>query len=130
MWGDIAIAFLLAFVTTFVFTPYTIKLANKLGAVDTPKDERRINTKTMPRLGGLAVISGFVVSMLYLIIVMNIEGTMHFAKEYKTILGFFLGAFIITGMCFIDDIKGIPSLLKLASQIIAAIIVVRFGIRI
>ena len=36
MWGDIAIAFLLAVITSFVITPYTIKLANKIGAVDTP----------------------------------------------------------------------------------------------
>lgn len=50
MWGDIAIAFLLAFITTFAVTPYTIKLAKKVGAVDTPKDERRINKVTMPRL--------------------------------------------------------------------------------
>ena len=50
MWGDIVIAFLLAFITAFVITPYTIKFAKKIGAVDTPKDERRINTKTMPRL--------------------------------------------------------------------------------
>ncbi len=50
MWGDIAIAFLLAVITAFVITPYTIKLANKIGAVDTPKDARRMNKKTMPRL--------------------------------------------------------------------------------
>ena len=50
MWGDIAIAFLLAFITTFMITPQTIKLANKLGAVDSPKDQRRINKITMPRL--------------------------------------------------------------------------------
>mgnify|MGYP003291506525 CR=1 FL=1 len=48
MWGDIAIAFVLAFITTFVVTPYTIKLARKLGAVDTPKDERRVNKIEMP----------------------------------------------------------------------------------
>ena len=41
MWGDIAIAFVLAFVITFVATPYTIKIAKKVGAVDVPKDERR-----------------------------------------------------------------------------------------
>ena len=68
MWGDIAIAFMLAFLTTFVITPYTIKLAKKLGAVDTPKDERRVNTVTMPRLGGLAIIAGFVISIIYLLI--------------------------------------------------------------
>ena len=50
MWGDIAIAFLLAFITTYVVTPYTITLARKVGAVDSPKDERRVNTKAVPRL--------------------------------------------------------------------------------
>ncbi len=50
MWGDIAIAFLLAFITTFVITPYTIKFAERIGAVDSPKDERRVNSITTPRL--------------------------------------------------------------------------------
>ena len=58
MWGDIAIAFLLAFITTFVVTPHTMRLAKKVGAIDIPND-RRVNKKPMPRLGGLAVISGF-----------------------------------------------------------------------
>ena len=67
MWGDIAIAFLIAFLTAFMATPHTIKLAKKIGAVDTPNDERRINKITMPRLGGLAVLAGFFVSIIYLI---------------------------------------------------------------
>ena len=50
MWGDIAIAFLLAFITAFVLTPYTMRLAKKVGAIDIPND-RRVNKKPMPRLG-------------------------------------------------------------------------------
>ena len=50
MWGDIAIAFVLAFIIAFVVTPYTIRIAKKVGAIDYPKDERRVNTKPMPRL--------------------------------------------------------------------------------
>ena len=61
MWGDIAIAFLLAFITAFVLTPYTMRLARKVGAIDIPND-RRVNKKPMPRLGGVAVICGFLVS--------------------------------------------------------------------
>ena len=49
MWGDIAIAFLLAFITAFVLTPYTMRLAKKVGAIDVPND-RRVNKKPMPRL--------------------------------------------------------------------------------
>lgn len=49
MWGDIAIAFLLAFITAYVLTPYTMRLAKKVGAIDIPND-RRVNKKPMPRL--------------------------------------------------------------------------------
>ena len=49
MWGDIAIAFLLAFITAFIITPHTMRLAKKVGAIDLPND-RRVNKKPMPRL--------------------------------------------------------------------------------
>ena len=68
MWGDIAIAFLLAFITSFVLTPYTIKIAKKIGAVDIPKDERRMHHKPMPKFGGPAISIGFIISTIYLII--------------------------------------------------------------
>ncbi len=130
MWGDIAIAFLLAFITAFVITPYTIKLAKKVGAVDSPKDERRINKKVMPRLGGLAVIAGFLVSIIYLLTIMGIEGSINLGEEqyYLKLVGFFLGALVIIIVCFIDDLKGISPLVKLAGQIIAAILVIKSGI--
>ena len=53
MWGDIAIAFLLAFITAFVITPHTMRLAKKVGAIDIPND-RRVNKKPMPRLRWLS----------------------------------------------------------------------------
>ena len=92
MWGDIAIAFVLAFITTFVITPYTIKLARKLGALDTPKDARRVNKVTMPRLGGLAIIAGFVVSIVYLLIILSVENTINLLEDNNHIklLGFFI----------------------------------------
>ena len=132
MWGDIAIAFMLAFITTFVITPCTIKLAKKVGAVDTPKDERRINTTTMPRLGGLAVIAGFIVSIVYLLIILNIEKSINLYEDnmYIKLIGFLIGGLIIGIVCFIDDLKDLPPLVKLAAQIIAAVVVVCFGLRI
>ena len=132
MWGDIAIAFVLAFITTFVITPYTIKLARKLGAVDTPKDSRRVNKVTMPRLGGLAIIAGFAVSIIYLLIVLSIEHSINLLEDnnYIKLLGFLIGGLIISIVCFIDDLKDLPPLVKLAAQLTAAIIVVLFGLKI
>lgn len=130
MWGDIAIAFMIAFMTSFMMTPQTIKVAKKLGAVDTPKDDRRINKITMPRLGGLAVIAGFIISIAYLIIVMTIEGNINLSQDnyYFKLIGFAIGGLIISVVCFYDDVKGAKAIVKLLAQIIAAIVVVRFGI--
>ena len=132
MWGDIAIAFLLAFITAFVITPHTMRLAKKVGAIDIPND-RRVNKKPMPRLGGLAVISGFFVSVIYLLITTSFEGKINlFGPEnyWIKIIGFVIGAIVLGVTCYIDDVKGIPSLVKLAAQIVAAIIVVACGIKI
>lgn len=129
MWGDIAIAFLLAFITAYVITPYTIRLAKKVGAVDMPED-RRVNKKPMPRLGGLAVISGFLVSIIYLIITMAIEQKIDFMADELNIkiIGFFVGLLVLGITCFIDDVKGIKPLVKLAGQILAAVLVASSGI--
>ena len=131
MWGDIAIAFLLAFITAFVLTPYTIRLAKKVGAVDKP-DERKINVKPIPRLGGMAVICGFLVSIIYLIISMNIEGKINLLEDnlYIKLIGIFLGLIVLATACYVDDKKGIKPITKLIAQLIAAVIVVCFGIRI
>lgn len=132
MWGDISIAFLLAFVTAFVITPYTIRLANKVGAIDIP-EKRRINEEPTPRLGGLAVIIGFLVSCIYLLTIMTLEKTFNpFGEEqyFHKLMGLLLGIIVLAVFCFIDDVKGLPAIVKLIGQTIAAIIVVSFGIQI
>ena len=130
MWGDIAIAFMIAFMTSFMMTPQTIKLARRLGAVDTPQDERRINKVTMPRLGGLAVIAGFIISIVYLLIVMTIESNIDLAEDnyYIKLMGFAIGGLIISSVCFYDDVKGAKAIIKLFAQIVAAIVVVKSGL--
>ena len=133
MWGDIAIAFLLAFIVTFMATPYTIKIAHKVGAVDIPKDQRRMHKKAMPKFGGPAVILGFLVSVIYLLIVMSMENTINLfgIEQYgMKLLGMLLGIIIIGVTCIIDDIKTIRPIIKLTGQVLAAIVVVLFGVRI
>ena len=133
MWGNIAIAFLLAFIVSFVATPYTIRIANKIGAVDVPKDQRRMHTKAMPKFGGPAVILGVLVSMIYLIAVMTIEGSLDLfsTQQYgKKLLGVLLGVIVIAITGTLDDIKTLKPWQELLGQTIAAIIVVLFGTKI
>ena len=133
MWGNIAIAFLLAFIVSFMATPYTIKIAHKIGAVDVPKDKRRMHKRAMPKFGGPAVILGFIVSMIYLIIIMTIEGSLDLftEQEYgKKLLGVLLGIGAITITGILDDTKTLKPWQKLIGQVIAATVVVMFGTKI
>jgi UDP-GlcNAc:undecaprenyl-phosphate GlcNAc-1-phosphate transferase len=86
----------------------------------------------MPRLGGLAVILGFLVSVIYLIIVMVIEKNLNLQADnlYIKLLGFLAGGIVIGLTCFYDDVKGAKAIVKLCAQVIAAIIVVCCGIKI
>ncbi len=132
MWGDIAIAFLLAFITAFVATPYTIRLAKKVGAIDLPSD-RRVNKQPIPRIGGIAIIIGFLVSIVYLVISMTIEGNLELngsENNKMKLLGFLIGIVILGIFAFIDDLKNMKAWQKLIVQIIAASVVYAFGVKI
>ena len=130
MWGNLAITFLIAFITSYVFTPYTVRLARKVKALDKPKDKRKVHKKIMPRLGGIAIVIGFLISAIYLIITMIIENKLDILtnKYYIKLIGFFVGIIILEIFCYLDDKKGIRPIVKLFGQLLAAIIVVASGV--
>ena len=133
MWGDIAISFLLAFIISFMATPWSIKVAHKIGAVDIPKDNRRMHKNSMPKLGGIAVISGFLISIIYLLFVVTIEGSVNiFGEEqyFQKLIGILIGIIVITITGILDDTKNLKPIQKLLGQILAATIVVLFGLQI
>jgi hypothetical protein len=45
MWGDIAIAFTIAFISTFMITPHTINLAKKISKIEEKKTCDYLNVK-------------------------------------------------------------------------------------
>lgn len=68
-----------------------------------------------------------------MLITTSIEGKIDLFGDdnyYIKLIGFFEGILVLGITCYIDDVKGVPSLVKLAAQIVAAIIVVACGIRI
>ena len=48
-------AFAVAFLICFLTVPGVMVLAKRIGAMDVPKDRRRMHTEPIPRLGGLAI---------------------------------------------------------------------------
>ena len=61
---NITFAFIVALIIAFAATPIVKRLAFKIGAIDVPKDKRRMHKKAMPLLGGLAIFYGFLVGVL------------------------------------------------------------------
>lgn len=120
---NMLIAFVLAAVTAAIITPLTIKLAFRVGAIDVPKDERRVHSKPMPRVGGIAFILGFFVSVIYSLLTTKIGDT-------TNLFWFFIGLAIVTSVSFLDDIYHLKPWQKLLAQVIAAILVVASGLRI
>ena len=60
----VLLALLVALVVSFLTTPVVKTFAYKVGAIDVPKDARRMHKAPIPRLGGLAIFIGFMVSIL------------------------------------------------------------------
>ena len=108
-------AFIVSFAFTFATTPLVRQFAFKIGAIDIPKDNRRMHKKPTPRIGGLAIIFGFTVA------------TLCFAQPSRQLYGTLAGAAIIAVMGVIDDCKNLPAKLKFVIQIIAALVVVFAG---
>ena len=104
-----------AFIFSFASTPIVERLAFKWKAIDIPKDGRRMHKRPIPRLGGLAIIFGFIVSV------------MCFGIMTKQSIAILVGAFIIAVMGIVDDIKALDAKPKFLIQIIAALIVVVLG---
>ncbi|WP_417203547.1 glycosyltransferase family 4 protein [Acetoanaerobium sticklandii] len=114
----IIIAFLGAMLFSYVLTPYVIKLAHRIGAIDVPKDDRRVHSKPIPRLGGIAIFGGFFIVSTLLI------------PPSREMMGFLLASVIMIIMGILDDTRGLGAKTKLLIQIACALIVFVFGVRI
>jgi UDP-GlcNAc:undecaprenyl-phosphate/decaprenyl-phosphate GlcNAc-1-phosphate transferase len=105
----------IAFVVVVLLTPAVGGMARLLGAVDNP-DERRVNRRPIPRLGGIAIFLGIVVPAIAFL---DLSG------ESRGVL---LGAAIATVVGAVDDFRGLSPSVKLAGQVLAAAIPPAFGV--
>lgn len=111
----LAAAFVCTFLFTFAFVPIARAVAGKIGAIDVPKDDRRMHKYPIPRLGGLAIYLGFLV------------GVLAFVELSREIYALLVGSAIIVVLGMIDDCKNLSAKLKFLVQIAAAVITVYLG---
>ena len=111
----IAAALVAALLISFIATPVVKSIAQMVGAVDVPKDNRRMHNHPIPRMGGLAIFLGFLLS------------TLIFVPMSSSMRGMLLGGVIIVILGIFDDIYALPALPKLLVQIAAALVAVLHG---
>ncbi|MDR0293981.1 MAG: undecaprenyl/decaprenyl-phosphate alpha-N-acetylglucosaminyl 1-phosphate transferase [Oscillospiraceae bacterium] len=110
-----------ALIVSFAVTPLVRMLAHRVGAVDDPnRDDRRMHNIPMPRLGGLAIFAGFMISF-FLFGIGQISGQL---------AGILIGGVLIVAVGAIDDIISLPWWAKLAGQLAAASVPVLYGLRV
>ena len=106
---DALLAFVVAALVTLALTPLAARIARRVGAVAVPR-ERDLHDTPTPRLGGLAILVGVLVS-----------GAL-FLPNTEEVRGILLGAATIATIGGLDDVFDLPAPLKLGGQFAAALL--------
>jgi UDP-GlcNAc:undecaprenyl-phosphate/decaprenyl-phosphate GlcNAc-1-phosphate transferase len=124
-----ATAFGLSLTCGAVFTPYVIRLARRMNAIDHAGSSRKIHTAPIPRLGGIAIVAAFFVPVVGLLLVNSSVGRLFYGDGLRP-LGLFLGGGIIALLGIYDDLKGANAKVKFTVQFAVAVLVYALGYRI
>ncbi len=100
---------------TFGLIPIFYKLGVIMDITDKPGG-RHIHQHATPRTGGIAIFITFIITL-------NIV-----TKPPREFTGLFFASSVIAFVGIIDDIKHVPALIKLGAQILATIILIKYGI--
>jgi UDP-GlcNAc:undecaprenyl-phosphate GlcNAc-1-phosphate transferase len=115
--GDAVWAFLSAAGIVLALTPLLVRLAPRIGGIDEGGDRPRVHTQPVPRIGGVAIVTGILVPAVFFV---DLSG------PYRGIL---LGTLLVALLGLVDDLRGIsPGLKFLAVCAIALIPVAGYGI--
>lgn len=90
-----------------------------VGPLDHP-DARKLHVTPVPRGGGLGIVAAFLLGMELL------AGTGMVAEGYFR--GVMLAATLLAGIGWLDDLRGLPFGVKLATQVLAAALVAASGV--
>ena len=110
IYGIAALVF--AALIAFTMTPVARVLAFRIGAVDVPRDNRRMHKTPIPRMGGFAIYFAFTVT------------TLLFCEYTPQMTALWFGGLILCVLGIFDDVFQLNSWMKLIVQIAVAFIAV------
>ncbi|MDD6800481.1 MAG: MraY family glycosyltransferase [Firmicutes bacterium] len=111
-------AIIFAGLAAFTVSPAVRVFAFKIGAVDVPRDDRRMHDHPIPRMGGLGIFIAFILA------------TAVFCDYTPTLFTMWAGGFIIVCTGIIDDVHPLHPLIKLLAQVVVALLAVWQGMTI
>ena len=114
---DVLGALIIGLIVSFGFTPFLRRIALKFGFLDHP-EQKKAHSHPTPLLGGLAIYIAFFASMLFSV------------EVSRVVMGIFLASGMLLLVGLVDDRMGMMPQLKLCMQILAALTVFKFGLRV
>jgi UDP-GlcNAc:undecaprenyl-phosphate GlcNAc-1-phosphate transferase len=120
--------FLIPVAISLLITPWVIRFAARVGAMDEP-NVRKIHSRPIPRLGGVVIYTSFFLSIPFLYLIdPGLQSLASFGpnKGMMTIAALVL----ILGLGIFDDLKPRTPAQKLLVQIIAATLVYLVGFKV
>jgi UDP-GlcNAc:undecaprenyl-phosphate/decaprenyl-phosphate GlcNAc-1-phosphate transferase len=127
----VIIGFVAAALISLWATPFIRDFVRRRGIVDRP-DARRVNRRTLPRGGGIAVVLAFTVVGGAIAWLVDVAPGMASARppSQPEILGLFVGGLAAAAIGAIDDLLDLRARWQLLGQLAVAAVAVAFGITI
>jgi UDP-GlcNAc:undecaprenyl-phosphate GlcNAc-1-phosphate transferase len=113
-----------AFVVTAALVPAVIRMARALRALDQPGG-RRQQERAVPRLGGLSIMAGLAIALLFVTLLLRSAG--EFGLSRNELLAMALASFMVFLVGLVDDLVGVSARDKFLVELLAAFLLVRIG---
>lgn len=124
----LAACFLIAMAITTLTTPWTIRLATRLGVMAVPRD-RDVHIEPTPRWGGIAIYAGVLVAVALAVSYRHwrTDGLNGWSWQ---LAGLLLAATLVALIGMLDDVRDLKPIWQIGSIAAAAVVLMLFGVRI
>jgi UDP-GlcNAc:undecaprenyl-phosphate/decaprenyl-phosphate GlcNAc-1-phosphate transferase len=124
-----ATAFIVAFVAAILMTPVVRGVAHNAGLLDLPSP-RKVHQVPVPRLGGFAIATAFYLGMTLALVVARAVIGRRLSVETGHLPAILAGVALIAGVGMMDDLQSMRARVKLAAQVVIALVAYGLGLSI
>jgi UDP-GlcNAc:undecaprenyl-phosphate/decaprenyl-phosphate GlcNAc-1-phosphate transferase len=103
--------FLISATASLLLTPLLRRFCERYRLVDEPLDDRRVHSKAVPRLGGVAIFVSVLIPLSVLLLINNLL-TQTLRPDRRGIIGFLVCGFLVLVLGIFDDLRGANAKVK------------------